>query len=289
MENTQTSLIRNNLVKQIRSLSISKSDLKKLLEILQERNRSAGDIEISHFKQMDQTDEQFEQNKKTLKNGFELRITVNSKDGVELFGSIDDIFNSPNFPDDIGSIYVNSDTVLKANYNYSPGNHFSFFLDFNKPEPLNFSFLPSQATPNNSNISVVGFDATWAHGVFNEFDSFLKKHPSKLTWLHKHSIYDLLLWIVGFPFGFWACSQLSPLLNKVFGHFSSFVQSASYVYIFLASVFLFRILFHYTRWIWPLIEYQSPQNKAFKHRITLGTIILGLVSAIFYDIIKILF
>jgi len=150
------------------------------------------------------------------------------------------------------------------------------------------SAMPSQPTPNVSNFAVTGYDVTWTNGVFNEVLKFIEKRLSALKWIHKHTIYDFLLWILGFPFGFWVAYKLSDFITGFFGRFSVFVQSAAYVYVFLASLFFFRILFHYGRWIWPMVEYKSPRDRSVKHRLLLSTIFLGLIVAILYDVIKFL-
>jgi hypothetical protein len=51
----------------------------------------------------------------------------------------------------------------------------------------------------------------------------------------------------------------------------------------------FRLLFHYARWVWPLVEYQSSKNKSGKHQFAIVTIALGIASALIWDLIKILF
>ena len=282
-------LIKNKLTCPITSLSIEKSDLSKLLQILQERSRTAGEIEVANFQQLDQTDEIYKENKKIVKDGFELKMTLLSPDGQEFYGTIDDVFNSPNFPDQIKSIFIGSQIPLQVSCSYYPRNSFQLFLDFSKPGLFNLSFLPSQATPNESNITVQGYDSTWVNGVYHEFNTFIKKHPSRFTWIHKHSVYDFLVWGFGLPFGFWTTYRLSNFLTNVFGKFSSFVQNAAYVYVFLASLIFFRLLFHYARWVWPLVEYRSPRNAALKHRVTLGIITLGIVTTLIYDLVKAIF
>jgi len=285
----QKPLVRNRLTSKISSFSVTKEDLYKLFLILQERSHAAGDIEVSNFKKGDQSDEDYEQNKKTIKEGFNLKPTIVSADGKELWGNFKDIFESPNFPDQIKSIYVNSEVPLKAVYNYNPANSFVLFLDFSKPDLFNLSFLPSQATPNESNIAVQGYDATWTHGVFSEFNNFVKSYPSKMTLLHKHSVYDLLVWALGLPFGFWMSYKFSGILTKIFGGLSSFVLNGSYVYVFLASMVFFRLIFHYARWVWPLVEYKSSKNKAIRHQIVLGAIAGGVFTTFIVDLIKIIF
>jgi hypothetical protein len=284
----QAPLVRNRLTWKITCFSVEKTDLNRLFQILQERCHAASEIEVNNFKQMGQTDEIYELDKIKIKQGFDLKLTVSSLDGQELLGGINEIFDSPNFPEQIKSIYVNSEIPLRVPYNYYPRNSLELFLDFSKPELLNLSILPSQETPNESNIAVQGYDSTWVHGVFNEFSNFIKIHPAKLTWLHKHSIYDLLVWLFGLPFGFWITYKLSDILNKIFYNINSIVQSAAYVYVFLASLIFFRLLFHYARWVWPLIEYRSSSNIELKHRIILGAITIGLISKFIYDIIKVI-
>jgi len=265
---------------------VGKDDLNKLFQILQERCHAAGEIEVANFKKMDQADEIFEQNKNIIKQGFDLKLTVTSLDGQELWGGINEIFDSPNFPDQIKSVYVNSEIPLRVPHNYYPRNSIEVLLDFSKPGLFNLSLLPSQETPNASNIVVQGYESTWVHGVFSEFSDFIKRRPAKLTWLHKHSIYDFLLWLFGLPFSFWVIYKLSNSINTIFANFHNIVQDAVYVYVFFVSLSLFRLLFHYARWVCPLIEYRSSSNIELKHRIILGAIIIGLVSKFIYDIIK---
>ena len=286
MKQKKESLISNKLTRQIRSFSASKENIQKLLQILQERCWTAADIELEHFEQIDQTDSAYEKDKELLKECFQLKVLVTGNDGQLLYGPISEIFDSPNFPDEPQSIHTDSSNVLRSSYNYPPRNSLKLFLDFNKPQVLNLTLLPSQATLNESNISVTGYESTWVHGVFNEINTFIDKYPSQFTWIHKHSVYDLLVWTIGLPLSFWIVYRLSGILNKLFGNFSVFVQSASYVYVFFATLISFRLLFHYARWVWPLVEYDSVKNKALKHRVAFGVISLSVVSTFIYDLVK---
>lgn len=288
MDTQKGASLLSDLNKRIRSLSVDKEILRSMLEVLQERSYSAGDIELTHFKQLDQSDEQYEQNKKTLKDGFKLYVTVAGKDGRKLNGSIEDVFESPNFPDDILSVYLDSSLPLRAVHNWSVRNSIVLFLDFNKPEVFNFSLQPSQETPNASNITVKGNDITWVNGVFNEFNKIIESHPSSLAWLHRHTIYDIIVWLLGLPFGFWMCYKASSLIQKTFGQLSTFLQNATYVYLFFISLVGLRVLFHYARWIWPLVEYKGKFNKSLKHRVIWSGIIVGLASSIIHDLIKLI-
>ena len=288
METKKGASLQSDLNKKIRSLSVDKEVLRNMLEVLQERSFSAGDIEINHFQKRDQSDEQYEQNKNTLKEGFKFYITVAGKDGRKLNGSIEDVFDSPNFPDDILSVFIDSSLPLKAVHNWSVRNSIVLFIDFSKPEVLNFTLQPSHETPNQSNITVKGNDITWVNGVFNEFNKIIENHHSSFAWLHRHTIYDIIVWLIGLPFGFWMCYKASPLIQKMFGQLSTFVQNATYVYLFFISLIGLRVLFHYARWIWPLIEYKGKFNKSLKHRIIWSGIIIGLASSIIHDLLKLI-
>ncbi|MES9963834.1 MAG: hypothetical protein ABW116_09855, partial [Candidatus Sedimenticola sp. 20ELBAFRAG] len=113
---------------------------------------------------------------KTLQEGFELRISINGANGEELHGPIEEVFESANFPDNVVSLYVDSNRVLQGVHNYNTLNSFTVFLDFSKPAIFDFTLLPNQGTPNEANFEVQGYDATWVNGVFSEINNFIKQH-----------------------------------------------------------------------------------------------------------------
>ena len=282
--------VRFNQQKRIRSFSIDRAELRKLLELLQERANAAGEIEEKHFDKLrlqakPQTEEQVEKAKKDLREGFRLFITVSGIDGTELTGNIEDIFASPNFPDEVKTLFFSTDIPLQK-YNYYPRNKMTLFLDFERPSVLNFSIMPSQETANASNIEVNGSDATWVNGVFQEFINYVSRYPSTIPWLHRHTVYDVLVWILGLPLGFWICSKISHFIEIQLFTYSPFLQAALYVYIFLASLILLRVAFHYARWIWPLTEFQSERSTSRKHKAIFGIICSGIGISILYDVLK---
>jgi len=50
-----------------------------------------------------------------------------------------------------------------------------------------------------------------------------------------------------------------------------------------------RILFHYFRWVYPMIEYKSKKDRSIGHQAALLSITLGIIGKILYDVIKLLF
>lgn len=284
---TQTAVL-NNLNKQFRSLSIGKDDLRKLFKKLEQRTESAKQIELTNCKNITQDKDVYEENKKIINDSFRITVTVTGMDGQELIGLVDDIFDSVNFPEEIKSIYVANDSTLRGGYSYTPLNYMQIFFNFSKPAMFDLSQLVSQATPDPITITVIGYDATWVHGVFSEINLFLNRYPSQLSWIHKNGIYDIFLVLLFVPIGFWMCSKLSSILESLFG-FSVFVKNISYVYVYFVAIYAFFLLFRYARWIFPLIEYRSLKNKAGKHRVIITAIIIAIVGTAAWDILKLIF
>jgi hypothetical protein len=277
------SIVKNKLSKPIDSLNIDKEDLRKLLGILQERANSACDIECKFFEETFVKVDNLQKSIQDLKSCSTLKLTIVGIDGKELFGNIDDVFNSVSFPDKINTLYVNSGLIYKSQFNYIPRNQFEVLLDFNKPKVFDFSFQPSGETPNNSMFCVEGFDNTWVNGVFSEIDKFFEKYSSRFSKIHRNSIYDVLVWTLGVPIAFWICFKFNSYIDQVIK--SSFLQNALYIYIFFFTLFLLRILFHYSRWLYPKIHFRTKRDLSLVHQGFFYVITTGVLGAFLYDVI----
>jgi len=280
------SVVKNKLQKPIDSLEITKEELKRFLQILQERANSACEFECNHIESFIKA-EDLEKSKDDLRSCSTLKISLTGNDGVELFGNIEEVFTSLSFPEQIKSIYLNSELLYKSKFNYIPRNQFKIYFDFRKPKVLDFSFQPSDKTPNESMFSVEGYDSTWVNGVFSEIDNFIKKHSSRFSGVHKNSIYDLIVWLLGLPLGFWTCFKLSNSISRFFT--SKFLTSALYVYVFFLSLIILRILFHYFRWLYPKVQYKTKKDISLIHRGLFLTITIGIIGSFLYDLIRIFF
>ena len=277
--------VTNSASKKEFSGSFDKEDLRKLLDLLQERLHAAAELEVSNYKQNDLPEEQFQKNKETLRNGYKLLFSITGANGQRLYGTPQEILSSPNYPETIESVYINSAIALKTRENWVVRNSVEMFLDFSRPAILDFRLMPSGSTPNGSNFTVQGADATWVNGVFRELETFISERTAPALWLHRHTIYDLFLWVLGFPIAFWICFKSSSYLPaaEVAG---GFARAALLVYIFLLVSVGFRTLFHYGRWVFPVFEYRSPRNRALANRVLLGAITLGLLTSLIYDVVK---
>lgn len=281
-------VLRNRLNKKVKSLSFDKEELKKLLLLLQERANKACEIECVKVEAMPNIKD-LELIKSDLKKCSELKITIIGINGEELFGSIEEVFASLHFPENVKSMYVNSDLQYRVPHKYYPENSFHLNIDFSKPQVFDFSFLPSERTSNDSQFEVEGSDSTWVNGVFLEIDSFIKYKPSKFPTVHKGGVYDILVWVLGIPFGFWACLKFENILSAGVLTIHSFIANALFVYVFLLSLFLFRILFHYFRWVYPMIEYRYKSERSLIHQAALLSITIGLIGKFIYDVIRYIF
>ena len=287
MEQQNQAILTTELSQKITACAFSREDLKTLCEILQESSRAAAEEEISHYMPLDRPLEQVIADRESLRLGFELKVNVRGMDDKGLFGTIPAVFNSPRFPDKVKSLYIDSELDLRNLYNWSPRNHFELFLDFTKPDLFNLSLSPSISTPNASNILVNGLNSDWVSGVYRKVTDFIKEKRTRRGFFHKHSIYDFLLLLVGLPFAFWMTYKLSGLINSTFGKFSIFVRNGAYVGLFFLMLHLFRTLFVYARWVFPIVEYKGSTNTARKHRYILGSLVIAVFGNFLYDLFKI--
>ena len=211
-------------------------------------------------------------------------------DDKVLYGTISAVFNSPRFPNKVKSLDISSDSDLRNLYNWSPRNRFELLLDFTKPGLFNLSLSPSISTPNESYFLVTGLNSDWVSGVYRKVTDFINGKKTRRRFFHRHSVYDLLLFFLGLPFAFWVAYKLSGVINNIFGKFSVFVQNGAYVCLFFLMLHLFRTVFNYARWTFPIMEYKGSTDSARKHRYILGVIVVGGLTGVFgnslYDLLK---
>lgn len=73
----------------------------------------------------------------------------------------------------------------------------------------------------------------------------------------------------------------------MFGGLSVFVQNGAYVCLFFLMLNVFKILFDYARWIFPIVEYKSSTDTVRKHRYILGCLVIAVFGNFLYDLLKI--
>src|ERR1700736_1423673 len=99
----------------VRSLSLDKGELRNLLERLQERSLAAGEIEVARFQpRPDETPEGIETARRNIREGFKLWLTVAGVGGPDLTGGIATVFGSPDFPEDVRSVFFDVAVPLQS-------------------------------------------------------------------------------------------------------------------------------------------------------------------------------
>ena len=268
------------------STSLDKEDLLRLSRLLQDRGWDAEKLEQRILEEGHSSEEDKAEARKLLGEGFTLRVSVLGSNGRDLYGTIDQVFGSSNFPEEVSRYSVVSNVFLRVSHNYFPSNSFEITLDFGRPRVFDLRLLPSQPTPNPSYLLVDGHDPGWANGLFHEISEFVSNRKPPLTLIHRHSVYDVCLWFVGYPIAFFVCYRLGSWIESFESSAGGVWVAAAYLYTFLIVIFIFRIVFHYARWVFPAVEFKHKASRAIRHRVFLSGIILSILAAVVYDIIR---
>lgn len=284
------SKITLKLRESISSAKLSRSDIQRLSSKLEERISAAADLEVENLGRPANTDDEaFEQLKQNMRDAFRLSVTIKGADNQELFGTTSEVFENPNFPENVVSFYANSATTLRGSFNYVPRNEVEVFVDFGPVASFDFNTSPGEATLNNSEFVVTGVDATWCNGLFHEISQFFGTKENYLPVIHKGDFWNFLFWLFGIPLCFWVTFRASSIVSAIFSTVSEFVVAAAYLYIFLMFAHVLRALFWYARWIWPKIEYEGGRSTIAVHRIAVVSLALALLGSLIYDILSVLF
>lgn len=116
---------------------------------------------------------------------------------------------------------------------------------------------------------------------------FIAARRTSFNWLHAAGIYDILLIFFGIPTAIY-------FSERVGGHFESFyihkiIKVSIYIYSFLLALNVLRVLFSYSRWVFPKVEMDSDVSSPLRHRLVWTAILLSVCAAFIYDAIKYLF
>lgn len=266
----------------INSCSLDKADLVSLFNLLEVKVREALAFEIAFMESTPNIlPEQVLQIKQRISDNFKLAVSIVGSNGELLMGDDTTIFNDRSFPANISKVVFDSSFYFKQVIGQDPMNKLTVQLDFSSQKILDFSNLSTEPNPNQSNISVIGINDTWVTGVYAEIVAFFNSKKKNRSWLHKKYSYDLFLYLLFYPIVFWTIFRVSE-------HFKNQMPIVLIVaiclYLFFAVLSLMRLLFNYSRWIFPLVEFSpsSPRRKA--NRAVLTFIILAIISTFISDL-----
>lgn len=262
---------------------------KKLYEILSRSAEEGANIEIARVKKMPgQSDEVYEEFKNHAKSLYLITIQILDSKGGYIFTESPSIFDEAKLPDSITRIIFDNSQRFKATLQREPVHRLRVIFDFTKSSIFDFITMPSCATPNNSNIDIVGETETWVHGTYKKVIESLKERGNKRGWLHVNNIYDIFLWFAVIPLNLRLLYKMNLQLQPKFIGMSSFLKVGIYLYFFLILLYAYRIIFNYARWVFPNIEFTtSLQKGATIHRLILWALVLGIATTFLYEIGKV--
>jgi len=163
-------------------------------------------------------------------------------------------------------------------------NRVTLMLDFSRPAILDFTKLPTYATPNTSNFQIVAALEPWFTTLNTRLTQLFEDRRTGFNWLHQQGVYDIFLFLVGLPFALWLDYRCEPLIDQL--KVPTVLASGLYVYAFIAALFLFRGIFDYSRWVFPKIEMQTNASPPLRHRAVWLAIMIAVFGGAIWDALK---
>ena len=272
----------------IKACRLRRDDLARLYRIINDRQIAYGQMFVDQVlaQQPTESPEQFQERRSRVANAFVTNVNVTGSNNEIISGSGEHFLASENIPDNILTVFYT--TIAGPN---AVGiareflqNRATLLLDFSRPTILDFTKLPTFATPNNSNFEISASSEEWFTTLNTRLTQLFDDRHTGFNGLHQPGIYDLLLFIVGLPFALWIDYRFSPFVDKL--QLSIMVASGVYVYLFLFGLFIFRGIFTYSRWVFPKIEIQSEASPPLRHRAVWAAIMIGVFGGAVWDAIK---
>ena len=162
-----------------------------------------------------------------------------------------------------------------ANGNLPP-NGFQLWIDFGKPPLFDPNPLVAQPTLNASNAKLKARDITYFRATQNVFNTLVSKHRHWYSFIHAKFAYDAGLWLIGAPYILYMVTVYSDKFFPSSGPHSSF-RVAFYIYGIGVGLMLYRFLYGYLRWAFPVNVLKENKDTATKHRAFFAAIITAMI------------
>ena len=212
-------------------------------------------------------------------------MTIKGKDGQTLFGYGTDPFDSPNIPEPIASIFISNDAAFQTVTGRRPANSFALTLDFSTPALIDDSSPVSSPTPNFSQLTIEGDRDSWVASIQEAVVGVLGRKSNRRGFIHAPFVYDIGLVLIGLPAALYTCWRLAGIVENNLGVYSPFFSVTAYIYVVILTLYIYRILFGYTRWSFPTVELTDGESQAKTHRRFWIAIVIGLVVSAVYDLV----
>lgn len=272
----------------LRAIILSWEDVKKIYERLAKEVEADGDRRVAGLpKPPGKEDEEFERERKELRErAFRVTVTVTGSEGERLFGDDATIFDSPNLPHVVASVFMTNIVAFQNTASQRPINAFELTLDFSKPPLLDSDNPVSSPTPNSSCLKIEGDSEAWVAAVSAAVVGITERHETRRKWIHRAFAYDFGLILVGLPASFFVAYRMAGPIENYLGSTHTVISGAAYVYIVLFTIWAYRFFFGYTRWAFPSVELENPNDSARKHRGFWYLIIVALIAETLWTLLK---
>lgn len=272
----------------IRNVTLSDAELRRILTRLQDTVKRFGEAEVAKFTKPDSmTEDQWNAQKTDfLENAYLVTTTVDGFDNKSTYcPTIDNVFDTVT-PQYKRGLFATNGTSFHTMSGRNASNLFQLTLDFSSPPAFDSENPLSAPTPNASTLIVSGRDESWISTIESCVEDVLKEKRTKRKLLHRNAIYDLGLFLVGFPASFAVTSVFYTRFGDFLSSLHNVIEIAIYFYVFLLTVFVYRLCFGYARWLFPTMELEgsvpsrATQRKLLSY-VASGLFLAGLAKLIF--------
>jgi hypothetical protein len=268
----------------IRGTRVTLAILRRIYSDLSRVVEKKGDEFISGMKMPEgYTQEKFELDKAAVRlNAFKVTVTLASPTGANIYGESIDVFSADFIPTPLTSVFMTNNTAYASTFKSNPQDSFTLLLDFGKPPVFDWSSFVSNPTANNSNLSISGLDLTFVRSVESSIVNAIQDQRPFWKFIHAPFAYDIGLWFLAMPYGIYASTKIITSLVSRFPSFDDY-KLALYIYAFVLFLSVYRFLFQYIKWIFPLNVYAENKDSSALHRSVIGAIVVGLIGKLIYD------
>lgn len=272
----------------IRGCSLSLPHIKAAYrELVRATHREGEQVVSQLYKPDHMSEEDFSSAKiRVLDEAFRVTVSIIGYGGETSYGESEDIFDSDKLPSQIKSIFFTNITAFKRNNNgILPDNRFEILINFDKPPLLDPNPLVSEPTSNDSNVTIYSKDIVYYRAIQNIVSTKIKQNKIWYAPIHNKLVYDLGLWILWIPMALYFITIYCDYFIPQNGKHASF-RVAFYIYGFGLSIMMYRILFSYTKWVFPVNTLSENRDKATNQRWILGTILIGIVTSLIWSVLS---
>ena len=270
----------------LKGISMSVEDMRRIIQRLLPHVEEEGHREVNQLLSSGPYDQERQvQLNLQRERAFQITVTIFGRDGESLFGYGTEAFDSPNIPTPIESIFITNSTAYQTVTGRNPLNTFTLHLDFSAPPLVDNNNPVSNPTPNFSNLTVEGDRNVWVPLIQDAVEGVLGKKSNRRSLVHAAFVYDIGLWLLGFPLAIYSCWRSSKFVETYLGVHSLFIVAAAYVYIAFLVLILYRIVFGYAKWAFPIVELTDNEDQSKTHRKVLLGILLTLIGSAIYDLL----